>query len=46
MNSSQAQEVTARRLLRAGILLFLLGLFTGFVVPIVNNPRMGLSGVS
>lgn len=32
-----------RRLLRAGLLLFLLGLLTGLVIPILRNPRMGLS---
>jgi hydroxylaminobenzene mutase len=31
------------RLLRLGVLLFLLGLLTGFVVPALANPRMGLS---
>lgn len=43
MNSSHAQEETGRRLLWAGILLFLLGLLTGFLVPVVANSRMGLS---
>jgi hydroxylaminobenzene mutase len=32
-----------RRLLRLGILLFLFGLLTGFIVPLLENPRMGLS---
>lgn len=32
-----------RRLLRHGITLFLLGLLTGFVVPLTTNPRMALS---
>ena len=33
----------ARRLLWHGALLFLLGLLTGFVIPLLENPRMGLS---
>ena len=33
----------AHRLLQAGVTLFLLGLLTGLVVPVVANPRMGLS---
>lgn len=33
----------SRRLIRYGILLFLLGLITGFVIPAMQNPRMGLS---
>lgn len=37
------KHVTGRRLLQAGILLFLLGLLTGFLVPFTANPRMGLS---
>jgi len=32
-----------RRLMRAGALLFLLGLLVGFAVPALANPRMGLS---
>lgn len=32
-----------RRLLQLGVLLFLLGLLTGFAVPALANPRMGLS---
>ncbi len=38
--------MTARRshrLLQLGILLFLLGLLTGFAIPALANPRMGLS---
>ena len=31
------------RLLRHGFVLFLLGLLTGFAVPALHNPRMGLS---
>jgi (hydroxyamino)benzene mutase len=33
----------SRRLLWHGILLFLLGLVTGFAIPFLANPRMGLS---
>ncbi|HXX30125.1 MAG TPA: hypothetical protein VEJ89_05355 [Myxococcaceae bacterium] len=32
-----------RRLLRAGLLLFLLGLISGFLVPAMLNPRAGLA---
>lgn len=32
-----------RRLLWHGLFLFLLGLLTGLVVPMFQNPRMGLS---
>lgn len=32
-----------RRLIRYGVLLFLLGLLTGFAIPFVQNSRMGLS---
>ena len=33
----------SHKLLRYGILLFLLGLITGFAIPAMQNPRMGLS---
>lgn len=33
----------SRKLIRSGILLFLFGLLTGFVLPVMQNPRMGLS---
>jgi (hydroxyamino)benzene mutase len=33
----------SRRLMRAGIALFLLGLLTGFTLPLLANSRMGLS---
>ena len=32
-----------RRLLRHGVFLVLLGLLTGLLVPVVRNPRLGLS---
>jgi hydroxylaminobenzene mutase len=41
--SSPVRERTARLLLRLGVLLFLLGLLTGFAVPKLANPRMGLA---
>jgi hydroxylaminobenzene mutase len=31
------------RLLRLGVVLFLLGLLTGFAIPALTNPRMGLT---
>ena len=34
---------TGRRLVWHGVLLFLSGLLIGIVVPVVTNPRMGLS---
>jgi hydroxylaminobenzene mutase len=33
-----------RHLVRYGLLLFLLGLITGFIVPSMANPRAGLAG--
>ncbi|MCE0722944.1 MULTISPECIES: hypothetical protein [Legionella] len=33
----------SRKLIRYGIFLFLLGLLTGFTLPLMHNPRMGLS---
>ncbi len=33
----------SRKLIRSGVLLFLFGLITGFVIPVMQNPRMGLS---
>ena len=33
----------AHRLLQFGIVLFLLGLITGFVIPAMGSPRLGLS---
>jgi (hydroxyamino)benzene mutase len=37
------QDRQGARLLQLGILLFLLGLLTGFVSPSLANPRLGLS---
>lgn len=36
-------QESARKLLRLGITLFLLGLITGFLLPVSANPRMALS---
>lgn len=33
----------SHRLLQLGVLLFLFGLLTGFAIPMLANPRMGLS---
>jgi hydroxylaminobenzene mutase len=41
--SKTFNERIGRRLLQLGIVLFLLGLLTGFVVPLAANPRMALS---
>jgi (hydroxyamino)benzene mutase len=43
MKNDSLQRPDNRRLIRLGILLFLLGLVTGLVVPKLANPRMGLS---
>ena len=40
---SLARSLTARHLLQAGALLFVLGLFTGLLVPMMATPRLGLS---
>ncbi len=42
MDTTKKAELS-RKLIRSGVLLFLLGLLTGFVIPIMQNPRMGLS---
>lgn len=36
-------EVTANRIMQFGMVLFLLGLLTGFAVPMLPMPRMGLA---
>ncbi|MBE9548188.1 MAG: hydrogenase [Proteobacteria bacterium] len=36
-------NATQRKMIAAGAILFLFGLFTGFVVPGFVNPRMGLA---
>ena len=42
-STMENQGATGQRLVQSGVLLFLLGLLTGFVVPLLANPRMGLS---
>ena len=41
--SNDYQVQLGRKLIKYGIVLFLLGLLTGFAIPAMNNPRMGLS---
>jgi hydroxylaminobenzene mutase len=43
MTTNPAETKLERRLLWHGMLLFLLGLLTGFVVPALKIPRMGLA---
>jgi (hydroxyamino)benzene mutase len=43
MDTATMKQQISRRLMRLGALLFLLGLFTGLLIPILANPRMGLS---
>jgi hydroxylaminobenzene mutase len=42
MDTTQKTELS-RKLIRYGVVLFLLGLLTGFAIPAMQNPRMGLS---
>ena len=39
-----SKDRTAQLLIGLGALLFFLGLLTGFAIPVLSNPRMGLSG--
>ena len=39
-----SKDRTAQLLIGLGALLFFLGLLTGFAIPSLTNPRMGLSG--
>jgi hydroxylaminobenzene mutase len=39
-----AKEHTAQLLIFLGAILFFLGLISGFAIPAMTNPRMGLSG--
>lgn len=41
--TSEQKTSTAHRIIRAGFILFLLGLLAGLAVPLLENPRMGLS---
>lgn len=43
MQSGFNSPTAARRLLQLGVVLFLLGLLTGFLIPSLDNPRMGLA---
>lgn len=43
MTDRALDPILGHRLLQFGIFLFLMGLLTGFVVPMLANPRMGLS---
>ncbi|MBN2805857.1 MAG: hydrogenase [Prolixibacteraceae bacterium] len=43
MDNSTLQKQLSNKLLYSGVLLFLLGLITGLIVPILANPRMGVS---
>jgi len=43
MTPDPRHDATAGRLLQLGVILFLLGLLTGFVIPAMENPRMGLA---
>ena len=41
--STDYQSHLGRKLIKYGIILLLLGLLTGFAIPAMKNPRMGLS---
>jgi len=43
MKQSDIWDKAERQLILAGIWLFLGGLLTGFVIPLMENPRVGLS---
>lgn len=43
MNKFPTEQISSRRLMRLGVLLFFLGLLSGLAVPMLSNPRMGLS---
>lgn len=43
MEISSIKQLQSKRLLFFGVLLFFLGLVVGLLIPIMNNPRMGLS---
>jgi hydroxylaminobenzene mutase len=43
MNHSATLERAERLLIFTGIALFLAGLLTGFAIPLMDNPRVGLS---
>jgi hydroxylaminobenzene mutase len=43
MQENVREKRAAHRLVQLGVVLFLLGLLTGFALPVMANPRMGLS---
>lgn len=43
MLDSSRYDATGHRLIQLGMLLFLAGLLTGFAIPLMENPRVGLS---
>jgi (hydroxyamino)benzene mutase len=43
METSIFKKQQSERLIFSGVFLFLLGLITGFLIPLLANPRMGLS---
>jgi hydroxylaminobenzene mutase len=43
MTRNSLADRTALNLTRLGVVLFLAGLVTGFVIPLFDNPRVGLS---
>ncbi|MCG6537095.1 MAG: hydrogenase [Syntrophales bacterium LBB04] len=43
MDTESMEQRLSRRLISLGVVLFLLGLVSGLLVPILANPRMGLS---
>ena len=43
MGNSKLKKVQSNRLVFLGVLLFLLGLIVGLIVPVLANPRMGVS---
>jgi (hydroxyamino)benzene mutase len=43
MDALSPRRRTGHRLIQLGLVLFLLGLLVGFAIPLVKNPRMGLT---
>lgn len=43
MNASEDEFPPARLWMQCGVILFMIGLFTGFFVPVLALPRMGLA---
>ena len=43
MTSQESRTSLGHRLIQLGVLLFLLGLLTGFALPMMQAPRLGLS---